>query len=542
MSGYDTMNPPYLTPAVTPAAQDMRAQMSDPSGYMAAAQAATLMGQAMQVSTNNDAVENRRIRLQNQSMFPQLPGAYQPVGPEQVSDPIIAANIAQSNRELNASSPANPINQYIQQFQTAKANAQFPLANGQDADTRLAHTLAPYGSATSPAGLNPLNPVAQFLKLKGGDSAIGKPIDYSQFKPYIQEEVDKGGDVIRGMPRVNSLMYDPAYRQLAATNPQAAKELYIRTTGRDPEMDVQQKSANPQTQSFIDDSMKLAQSAIQTKFAKRDDQPTLPDGKPNPNFGLFMGIAPNTGLDGMTSKKWEVLSPDEQNALNLYHERLGIPDPLATIAKRSMGNLQQSQQGIADKFALAIANRGRQGNELLGPPAPPSLSENPAVQAARVAGDPSKVDATPNWMTGAVGKAEMNVVPAIWNASAGVDNVVNKVANTLGSGAIDIGHNIFDVMTGARDISNIGKLDRAYAAPNHLATIPGMSWHTNSSPVGLGNEMGDNSQTVPRTDGLLQALQTIPKFREIYHKNPDQAKAIMDQYAKQQAAQAAQGQ
>jgi len=220
----------FLTPDVTPGAQEMSRQAFLQNNPAIAAQIAAQ--RSAQDSQTNDAVDNRAIRLQNQQMFPNLASSYKPVGNEQVSDPIIARKIALSDRDIAANSQMNPINQAVQAVQASRAQANYPTMTTSKPQDRLNSALAQYGQG-SVGGPNVDNPLAAFAKLSKGSSAVGKPVDYSALLPHIQEEM--GADVNAALPRVNTIAYTPAFHQMqaqdAALGTHNAAQLYAHITG-----------------------------------------------------------------------------------------------------------------------------------------------------------------------------------------------------------------------------------------------------------------------------------------------------------------------
>ena len=545
--------------------------------------AARANGQADADRLDNDAVNNRQIRLQNQQMFPNLKSSYAPIGNERVSDPSIQRQITESDRQIALESPYTEQNQYIQSVQAAKAALAHPLVGGMGIEDRVAHALAPYGNIKQGATkgsydfsmVNDQNPIAQFLKLKGGDDTItsnstgglsSKPLDYRQIHPFIQHELDNGGgDVIKGMPHVNPIAYDPAFRLLAVKDPDAANRLYSSiASGRQLQNDLAMKSANPQTQGFIDDSMKLATNAIQTKFAQVDTDPK------SPYYKMWTGIVPNTGI-GITSKERVPLSADEQRALDFYHQQRGTPAPLTHMRAADLDNEDRKAAELDRLFdhrndpkstgnPFDAVTRGPLDINVPNSPLASPLARQQAAargplvpnsplarqQAAATASNAAAGMVNPNFGNSLI--AGMNSVDESWNRAGnmerGIANLGINAVNQTAAGVYDAARNLF---TGRADLSQstdfsnpnvYPTLNATRKAPNYLQPTP-TSVKLNSGDAAI-SPIDSSLLSSKMNPGLLQALQKNPRFMEIYHRNPDQAKAVIDQYQKQAAAQAAQ--
>jgi len=558
----------FLTPDVTPGAQEMSRQAFLQNNPAIAAQIAAQ--RSAQDSQTNDAVDNRAIRLQNQQMFPNLASSYKPVGNEQVSDPIIARKIALSDRDIAANSPMNPIDQAVQAVQAARAQSKFPVISTSDPDAKLKTMLAPYlspgvvqaGGGSLVGSASPNNPFAILAKLKQGEKGIGQAPDYSFLTKYIKEETgdpkdpSTRTDIIEGMPKVNTIAYDPHFQQLMRTNPAAANEIYTRIRGGATlENDYAGKSTNPITNQRIKDAHVLAQHAIQSMNASVDTE-MMKDDKgvdvpKNPKtYGRWMGVMPSTEV-GLTSKERVLLNPDFQNALDMHAQIAGTFAPMVQLRKRGMALDQSQQKGIDDALAAAAQKRGQPvvaPNAPTAPVAPaidpnafsaPGQAEAPnSPYAAQAAAIPNASDI--GVMAGSVGQDYLRAASMVGNAYHGIANRMIQGTQI----PQDIVNNI--IAGHPETISQMFQWGNPKANPLTAKYQPKAENFIdvnqfNNKSDGQGRTPQDMSQASPRMlDPLLQSLQNNPKFREIYHKDPDQAKAVLEQYQIQAAAQAAQ--
>ena len=171
-------------------------------------------------------------------------------------------------------------------------------------------------------------------------------------------------------------------------------------------------------------------------------------------------------------------------------------------------------------------------------------------QAAATASNAAAGMENPNFLNGWLrfGNAVDEKLTQATNAGIGISNLAGHIVTSGIAGAADIAHN---VANDTFSLSQIGDIKNPNVYPNLAEANASFANGGTYAPVTVGSKgprgayQGRVPQEIsslsPKLDPrLLQAMQVNPKLMEIYRKDPDHFQAVLDQYQKQAAAQAAQ--